>query len=171
VARSSASPTCADPAIAVDRTGRRRALSSGGPARLPSRAAPRVRQVDSLDDQRQLGRFDRVRHRLPIVAKRWAESPPPEALRPHRDSVPIPVHNAYPVAALREEDEQVPTKRVLLEHVPHDHQAVGSLSSVDGLGRHEQPDARRQAQHSSAPRIAITLRSVASETPSFTRTT
>jgi hypothetical protein len=60
------------------------------------------------------------------------------ALRPHRESVPIPVHDSHAVAPLREEHEQVSVQRIVSEHVAHDHhQAVRSLAPVNRLGGYE----------------------------------
>src|SRR5665213_515834 len=146
----------------------------GGSSWLPSSPPPCAREVDALDDQRQLRRLDGQRSHAAVGRKRWSETPALQPLRPHRESVSIPIHDADPIAALGEEDEQVPAQGILPEHVAHDHhQAIGALAPVDRLRGDEQPDAGRQAQHAAAPspRIATSRRTVSASNPAGTRST
>src|SRR5580658_10497413 len=103
-------------------------------ARLPSWAPTSADQIDALDDQSELRGLDRARRQLAVGRERRAEAPSLESLGPHRESVPIPVHDAYAVGALREEDKEVAAQRSVPEHVAYQHhQAVGAFAAVDWL--------------------------------------
>ena len=131
--------------------GRRRFLPDERRRRLPARTSSRASELDALDDQGELRGFDHDRRQSAVGGEGGVEPSLFESLGPHRKAVTIPVHDPDSVTSFRKEDEEVPAQWVLPEHVADErHQAVGALSSVDGLGRNEQPHAWREAQHERA---------------------
>src|SRR5580658_10111563 len=86
---------------------------------LPPRSAPRPRQLDPLHDQRELRGLDHDGGQATLAQERWPKTPFLKTLRPHRESVAIPIHNAYTVTSFRKEDEQVAAQRIVAKHVPN----------------------------------------------------
>src|SRR5690606_7985772 len=89
---------------------------------------------------------------LPCGAE--AESAALQTLRPHRDPVAVPVHDANTVSSTSEEDEEMTVEDVLAQYISNQRQqTVGALAPIDDLGRDEQAHARRQAQHHARSRM------------------
>src|SRR5690606_30489225 len=110
--------------------------------RLPSRPTFGFFQVNTLEDQTELCGFERFHHRA--VRSGNSVAPLLETLRPHRNPVSIPIHDAHAVHASREEDEEVTAEDIYPETLAHQNkQTVGTLAPIDGLRGHEQLNAWR----------------------------
>lgn len=78
-----------------------------------------MRQIDSIEEHRQLGRIE-LRPERAFVDFRDSEAPPLKALVVHDEAAIVPAEDLRPVALLRDEDEEVASVEVLLEAVADD---------------------------------------------------
>ena len=83
---------------------RSRATSSDS---APTAVGACTGKLDALEDQRELRRLHGLRGEATVARERRTVAPALEAFRPAGISVAVPVDDADPVAATREEDEEV----------------------------------------------------------------
>src|SRR6185503_13662354 len=120
-------------------------------------------EFNSVEDQHELGALERIERELLVCGERGLKSTDLNSLAPHRKTIAIPIDDADPIPPLREKDVEVPGERVCEKDTSnHRNQAVGALPSVDRLRRHENADARWQAQHALSSRTSLSNRRRAS---------
>jgi len=109
------------------------------------------------------------RYAWPSLASGSACRPRSRRFAEQREPRAVPEQDPDQVPPAADEHEQVARQRVLLQHVIHDQrEGVERLGQVDGLGRHEHADRRRQAQHGPRPAARNTS---ATHTAAGTRST
>lgn len=137
--------------------------------RRPLHRAPHARDVDSIEQHRELGRLD-AQLLGAVFNDRDAKAAGLEPLVEHHETTVVPGEDLHAVAPARDEDEECAPVHVFLPRALNQaHQPVDAPTQIDGLRGEQDPQCRRQQQHGYF-NAAISSPTKLAETPAESRT-
>jgi hypothetical protein len=112
------------------------------PRGRPLHGAPHARDVDSVEQHRELGRLD-AQLLGAVFDGRYAKAACLEAFVEDNEAAVIPGQDLHPVPPARNEDEERAAVDIFLPRALHEpHEPIDASTQIDGLGREQ--DAQRR---------------------------